>query len=227
MRALRLPIALGQLHRHRPSRFTPSCRTSARTARIVAPISMVSRACPRSGRRAGTWRPRCSWSRLGIYGCSTSSSRRQPGMADLAGRAGDLDLFSHGWTSRPTKLLYPRQHLLDAAGGLAEALLILDQGDADEAFALLAEADAGATATWARSAASWRTPCCRDAGTARGSAPRRTCWPSARECPSRRGRSIRPARRGASCRAARLASTQSCGPLSAATAAAWIGVKAP
>ena len=40
-----------------------------------------------------------------------------------------------------------RKELLDRARGLADALLVLDQCDADETFAMLAEADAGATAT--------------------------------------------------------------------------------
>ena len=35
------------------------------------------------------------------------------------------------------------EHLLHPARGLAEALFVLDQSDADEAFAFLAEADAG------------------------------------------------------------------------------------
>src|SRR5690349_16205567 len=34
-----------------------------------------------------------------------------------------------------------REHLLNAARGLAEALLVFDQSDSDEAFAFLAEAD--------------------------------------------------------------------------------------
>ncbi len=36
------------------------------------------------------------------------------------------------------------QQLLNAASGLADALLVLDQGDPDPSFALLAEADPGA-----------------------------------------------------------------------------------
>ena len=37
-----------------------------------------------------------------------------------------------------------RQHLLDAAQGLAGALFVFDEGEADVAVAVVAEADAGA-----------------------------------------------------------------------------------
>ena len=122
-----------------------------------------------------------------------------------------------------------RQERLHAARGLAEALLVLDQGDADVALPFLAEADARARPRRRpRRAAAWRTPSSPDARKASGigvQANMLAC--GRRRSPSRRGRSNRPGSRGAPCRAAGSPSTMSCGPLSAATAAAWIGVKAP
>ena len=93
------------------------------------------------------------------------------------------------------------EEALDAARGLADALLVLDQREAHIIVAVLAEADARRDRDIGLldqqlgefEAAEMR-------GTSPAPAPRRTSRPWAREFSSRPARSFRPSRRGGSCR---------------------------
>lgn len=86
---------------------------------------------------------------------------------------------------------------LHVARRLADALLVLHHGDADIVVAMLAKADAGATATSAFSTSSLANSSEPSGRIAQGSAPRRTWKPAAPEWSSRSCRSSPPARRGA------------------------------
>ena len=78
--------------------------------------------------------------------------------------------------------LYPnrsalREHLLDAAEGLAGALFVFDEGEADVVVAVVAEADAGADGGFGFDEQELRElERAEVRGTARGSWPRRTWW---------------------------------------------------
>ena len=120
------------------------------------------------------------------------------------------------------------EELLDRARGLADALLVLDERDADEAFAVLAKAERPAKPRRQPSRSeAWRTRPNRDDESAQAPAPRRTSWRAAMgwESPPRPKLSTSASRR--LLYMARISSTHSCGPFSAAAAATWIGVKAP
>ena len=120
-----------------------------------------------------------------------------------------------------------REKLLDVARGLTDAVLVFDQRDADVALAVFTEAETGRDGDIGlldqQLGELHRTERVEGLGDRRPGEHRR-----------RRGGMSQPARaklstrhRGARGRWQRISSTQSCGPLSAAAAATWIGVKAP
>ena len=91
---------------------------------------------------------------------------------------------------------------LDVAHRLADAVPVLDQGDAHIALAVLAEADAGRDRDLGLLEQQLgRTRASRARGTARASAPRRTWWRAARGPASPPRSGPRPARRAAPCSA--------------------------
>ena len=96
---------------------------------------------------------------------------------------------------------------------LADAVLVLDQRDADIAFAFLAEADAGRDGDLRLGQQLLgefdRAEVARSAGGIGAQA--NMLARGRRESPSRRGRSSRPARRGAPCRGSRLAAMSPAG----------------
>ena len=195
--------------RARPRRPRSGGRSAPRACRGHAP-----KAGPRPCRPFPVRQDRLSAAR------PSNARDRKKATARLTSRREGHDVVQHfraGFKKAP-----------DVARGLADALLVLDQRDAHMALAVLAEADAGRHRD-ARLLDQQRREfdAAERRGTARGSAPRRTSRPAAAAPPSRRGRTLRPARRGGADRWRASRRMQSSGPLSAAVAATWIGVKAP